>query len=76
MSINQGKSSKFGEFMSTMCGFQTKLSKKIHQNIWKKIRNFDVLDESFWQSRPNRVIQVTTGIEALGSTHRTNERVE
>jgi len=42
----------------------------------KKIRNFDVLDESFWQSRCNRVIQVTTGREALGSTHRTNERVE
>jgi hypothetical protein len=42
----------------------------------EKIRNFDVLDESFWQSRFNHVIQVTTGREALGSTHRTNERVE
>ena len=27
----------------------------------KKLGNFDVLDASFWQSRSNRVIQVTTG---------------
>jgi len=35
MSINQGKSSNFGGFMSTMCGFQTKLSKKFTKTFEK-----------------------------------------
>jgi hypothetical protein len=60
MLINQGINSKFGEFIAMVCGFQTKLSKKIHQTF-KKIRNFGVLDRSFWQSHFNHVIQVTTG---------------
>ena len=65
MSRNQGKNGKFGEFISKMCGFQTKLSKKFTKHL-EKIRNFDVLDESFWQSRVNRVIQVTTGKRSVG----------
>jgi hypothetical protein len=51
MSVNQGKSSKFGEFMSKMCGFQTKLSKKIHQNIWKR---FVIL--MFWMKVSGKVV--------------------
>lgn len=47
--------------MSIMCGFQTKLP-KIFTKKSKKLGNFNVSGASFWQSRLNRVIQVTTGV--------------
>jgi hypothetical protein len=51
MSVNQRKSSKFGEFMSTMCGFQTKLSKKFTKTFGKR---FVIL--MFWMKVSGKVV--------------------
>lgn len=58
---NPEKSIKFGNFMSILCGFQTKLQRFFNKKF-KKFDDFNVLEASFWQSRSIRVIQITTGV--------------